>query len=314
MKGIIKKGAQALNKASKAAKKKVSNTKKKVVASLKTQKKTVKKKIGKIVKKRGKVFTKARKLKNNLTKKEQIDKLKTMMKKEVLSSWNTTKSVAGNFLKGAGEAALTDVTFNVVKPKHTSQPTVSYKVGEVFGHTVATIAGVVETAGSVAIGTGGVALSATGVGALAGAPISAVAVAGAAHGTAVATQGTQNLVQSAKDLYNFSVNNGGKSTKASTAATKGNISAENIVFSDKFKKPAYKNQVQQRGWNNESIAKTINNPYKTDKSVNKHTGNSVTVYFKDKTHYVAVDNGTGKVIQVSNLNKADWKFDPTFSK
>ena len=85
MKGIIKKGAQALNKASKAAKKKVNNTKKKVVASLKTQKKTVKKKIGKIVKKRGKVFTKARKLLNNLTKKERINNLKKAMNKAVLA-------------------------------------------------------------------------------------------------------------------------------------------------------------------------------------------------------------------------------------
>lgn len=94
----------------------------------------------------------------------------------------------------------------------------------------------------------------------------------------------------------------------------GKLSAKDIVFSDKFKKPAYKNQVAQRGWTNDSIAKTINNPYKIDTSVNKYTGNPVTIYFKDKTHYVAVDNGTGKVIQVSNRNKADWKFDSTFSK
>lgn len=50
----------------------------------------------------------------------------------------------------------------------------------------------------------------------------------------------------------------------------------------------------KRGWTKESIAKAINNPYKTAKSVNKYTGNSVTVYYKDKIHYVAVDDGTGK--------------------
>ncbi|WP_445659462.1 colicin E5-related ribonuclease [Aeribacillus sp. FSL K6-1121] len=81
-----------------------------------------------------------------------------------------------------------------------------------------------------------------------------------------------------------------------------------------MKKPKYKNQVAQRGWTKESIAKAINNPYKTAKSVNKYTGNSVTVYYKDKIHYVAVDDGTGKVIQVSDLNKSNWVFDPTFSK
>jgi RHS repeat-associated protein len=94
----------------------------------------------------------------------------------------------------------------------------------------------------------------------------------------------------------------------------GKISAKDVVFSDKFKKTAYKNQVAERGWTNESIAKVINNPFKTTSAVNKYTNNSVTVYYKDKTHYVAVDNGTGKVIQVSNLNKSNWKFDPDFSK
>ncbi|MED4354973.1 pre-toxin TG domain-containing protein, partial [Schinkia azotoformans] len=98
IKGVIKKGAKALKKASKAAKKKVSTTKKKVVASLKTQKKTVKKKIGKIVRKRGKVFTKARKLKNNLTKKERIQNLKKNMNKAVLAAKSIPKKTA-NYVK-----------------------------------------------------------------------------------------------------------------------------------------------------------------------------------------------------------------------
>ncbi|WP_198020503.1 RHS repeat-associated core domain-containing protein [Anoxybacteroides tepidamans] len=92
------------------------------------------------------------------------------------------------------------------------------------------------------------------------------------------------------------------------------VSAKDIVFSDKFKKSKYKNQVAKRGWTKESIAKTINNPYKITKAVNKYTGNSVTVYYKDKRHYVAVDDGTGKVIQVSDLNDPYWVFDPKFSK
>lgn len=121
-----------------------------------------------------------------------------------------------------------------------------------------------------------------------------------------------------KDFHTYFVSNLGIWTHNScgydSSKGKGKVSAKDIVFSDKFKKPGYKNQVSERGWTNESIAKTINNPYKTDKSTNKYTGNSVTVYFKNKTHYVAVDDGTRKVIQVSDLNKADWKFDPTFNK
>lgn len=32
-------------------------------------------------------------------------------------------------------------------------------------------------------------------------------------------------------------------------------------------------------------------------------------YYYDDVHYVAVDNGTGKVIQVVGLEKSDWKID-----
>ncbi|MEW9992787.1 colicin E5-related ribonuclease [Clostridium butyricum] len=94
-------------------------------------------------------------------------------------------------------------------------------------------------------------------------------------------------------------------------AAKAEITAGDISFSDKFSKPQYKNQVADRGWTNESIANIRNNPYKTGTTTNKYTGNSVTLYYSDDVHYVAVDNGTGKVIQVADLNKADWKMDLT---
>ncbi len=92
------------------------------------------------------------------------------------------------------------------------------------------------------------------------------------------------------------------------------VNADEITYSDKFNNSKYKNQVKTRGWTNESIADVINNPHKTGSSVNKYTGNSVTVYYKDNVHYVAIDNGTGKVIQVSDLNRKHWNFDPNFSK
>jgi RHS repeat-associated protein len=99
----------------------------------------------------------------------------------------------------------------------------------------------------------------------------------------------------------------------SKGAGKSNIeiTADDISFSDKFSKPQYKNQVADRGWTNESIANTINNPYKTGTTTNQYTGNSVTLYYSDKVHYVAVDNGTGKVIQVADLAKSNWKMDLT---
>lgn len=39
---------------------------------------------------------------------------------------------------------------------------------------------------------------------------------------------------------------------------------------------------------------------------NKATGNEVELYFVDDIHYVAIDTGTEKFIQVTDLNKADW--------
>lgn len=84
------------------------------------------------------------------------------------------------------------------------------------------------------------------------------------------------------------------------------VTSQDIVFSDKFSKSNYKNQVAKRGWDNDLIAQTINNPLKTSESVNKATGNPVINYYINETHYVAVDKVTNKVIQVADLNK-DWK-------
>ena len=46
---------------------------------------------------------------------------------------------------------------------------------------------------------------------------------------------------------------------------------------------------------------------KVGKNVNNYTGNSVTLYYVDDIHYVAVDDVTGKVIQVANLTESIWK-------
>ena len=81
------------------------------------------------------------------------------------------------------------------------------------------------------------------------------------------------------------------------------VNADDIVFSDKFSGKNYTNQVTERGWNNELIANTINNPTQTKKSINKATGNTSTHYYLNDTHYVAVDDVTGKVIQIADLTK-----------
>ncbi|MCZ0756212.1 polymorphic toxin type 8 domain-containing protein [Anoxybacillus sp. J5B_2022] len=77
----------------------------------------------------------------------------------------------------------------------------AYKAGQAFGHAVATIAGVMETTGSVAIGTGGVVLNATGVGAVIGTPATAIAAVGVAHGAGLTAAGGTGFSKSVKELY-----------------------------------------------------------------------------------------------------------------
>jgi RHS repeat-associated protein len=110
------------------------------------------------------------------------------------------------------------------------------------------------------------------------------------------------------NLQFFAAKGDGSSTEG---GGNSKLTGQDIQFSDKFSKPAYKNQVSKRGWTNESIAETINNPVKTGNSINTHTGNTVTLYYKSDVHYVAIDNGTGKVIQVADLFKENWVLDLT---
>lgn len=131
--------------------------------------------------------------------------------------------------------------------------------------------------------------------------------------TSIATAGEiSSIAASGSVLYKAASNSGsdGNSNSSSDKNVDTNesvkVKAEDVEFSDKFSKGKFKNQVAERGWTNEKIADAINNPVKLGESVNKATGNKVKLYFVDDVHYVAVDTGTGKVIQVADLNKPNW--------
>jgi D-hexose-6-phosphate mutarotase len=68
-------------------------------------------------------------------------------------------------------------------------------------------------------------------------------------------------------------------------------------------------QYTDRGWNLGSIQSTIDKSYTTRTGTNRATGNSTTVYYNKDGSYVIVDNGTGKVVQISNRNNPNWKPD-----
>jgi hypothetical protein len=105
------------------------------------------------------------------------------------------------FVRGAGDAALADVTFNVVQRPYNSKHPVAYQAGQMVGHAVSTLAGMAETTGFAAVGTGGIVLDATGVGVVVGAPATAIAAAGVTHGATLASTGSANFAKSAKELY-----------------------------------------------------------------------------------------------------------------
>lgn len=211
-----------------------------------------------------------------------------------------------DFFAGAGYRAFDNSTVGLVSsvlypdgdPQNKSK---TYQAGAVFADLLSILNGVATMEASFSAG-----VVITGIsGGTAGIVAVPAGVAGFTYGAGVSAKSAKNLGNDLGLLFS----KGSGSPKGA-----GKISGKDIVFSDKFKKTAYENQVTERGWTNESIVDVINKPYKTASAVNKYTKNSVTVYFKDKTHYVAVDNGTGKVIQVSDLNKLNWKFDPNFSK
>jgi hypothetical protein len=125
------------------------------------------------------------------------------------------------FVRGAGDAALADVTFNVVQRPYNSKHPVAYQAGQMVGHAVSTLAGMVETTGFAAVGTGGIVLDATGVGAVAGAPATAIAAAGVTHGATLTATGSANFAKSAKELYQRMSRSEGVSGGVSKGTGKG---------------------------------------------------------------------------------------------
>ena len=66
------------------------------------------------------------------------------------------------------------------------------------------------------------------------------------------------------------------------------------------------NQMQGRGWTQDSVRNTVNTPHTTRQSTNMATGNSATVYYNRDGSYVVVDNRTNAVLQVSDRFDQYW--------
>lgn len=94
------------------------------------------------------------------------------------------------------------------------------------------------------------------------------------------------------------------SSKGGTSTIKGS----KLVFGSSTKSTQkLMNQMNSRGWTEDLIRNTIDNPYAIRTSVNKATGNSATVFYTRQGSYVIVDDVTKAIVQISdNINPSTW--------
>lgn len=75
--------------------------------------------------------------------------------------------------------------------------------------------------------------------------------------------------------------------------------------------PKITKQMAGRGWTQELIHNTVNNPFTTRVATNRATGNAATAFFQKNGAYVVKDNVTNQVIQISNKLDPKWIPDAT---
>jgi len=80
-----------------------------------------------------------------------------------------------------------------------------------------------------------------------------------------------------------------------------------LEFGGKTKsKTKLENEMGKRGWTEEDVKDTVDEPHTTRDSENKANGDSATAYYNEDGTYVVVDDVTNEVIQVSNKNDPNW--------
>ena len=87
----------------------------------------------------------------------------------------------------------------------------------------------------------------------------------------------------------------------------GKLSDE-LTFGNKTKSNTkLLNQMQQRGWTEQLVKETVDNPYTTRVSTNLATNQTATVFYTSRGAYVIVDDVTKEVVQISsNIDPASW--------
>ncbi|BFM49946.1 colicin E5-related ribonuclease [Marinomonas sp. THO17] len=68
-------------------------------------------------------------------------------------------------------------------------------------------------------------------------------------------------------------------------------------------------QMGKRDWDKDSVNSTIENPNKTvsTRDTRWNSDEPATAYIPEDGHYVVRNDNDGTIVQISNVNKADWK-------
>ncbi|WP_338123997.1 colicin E5-related ribonuclease [Vibrio neptunius] len=98
-------------------------------------------------------------------------------------------------------------------------------------------------------------------------------------------------------------------TKATDAALDGVTKRVTTQFEKKIEK-----QMGKRGWDKDSVNSTIESPHKTVSTRDTRWNSDgtrrdepATAYIREDGHYVVRNDNDGTIVQISNLNKADWR-------
>jgi len=126
--------------------------------------------------------------------------------------------------------------------------------------------------------------------------------------------------------YHYSAATAGGAAENAVILAGGELLGAGAKVFAAFAKPAFKaarssfsidakimGQMEKRGWNTGAIDDVLANPSHVSPATNKATGGAASAYFRADGSYVVRDNATGKIIQISNRNDANWSVDSTIT-
>ncbi len=149
---------------------------------------------------------------------------------------------------------------------------------------------------------GGIVVCGTGVGCLAGGPAAVVGAGAAVAGAVLAVDGTAGVQKGMANLSNAMQQGGQGNGDQKNNGGKGSLTSN---FSNKIEK-----QFAKRGWSQDLVNETVNNPYTTREALNKANGNPATAFYNKEGQYVVRDNKTGNIVQISDKSRP-FSPDPT---